>query len=62
MKDVLSDTKFTGFEDAKSQKTFSRREDFVADLVDLFYRANKTNEETIKFEDFTSYLIEHEID
>jgi len=27
----------------------------------LFFRANKTNSETIKFADLTSYLIEHEI-
>jgi len=27
----------------------------------LFYRANKSNQEHIKFEDLTSYLIEHEI-
>ena len=39
----------------------SRREDFIQQLVDLFYRSNKTNAETIKFADLTSYLIEHEI-
>jgi hypothetical protein len=50
MKDVLSDSKLTA------------REEFISDLVDLFYRANSSNDETIKFEDLTSYLIEHEID
>lgn len=30
--------------------------------MDLFYRANKANTSTIKFEDLTSYLIEHEIE
>lgn len=49
MKEVLSDTKL------------STREEFISDLVDLFYRANKTQSETIMFEDLTSYLIEHEI-
>ena len=39
----------------------SRREDFIQQLVDLFYRSNKTNSPTIKFADLTSYLIEHEI-
>lgn len=39
----------------------SRREDFIQQLVDLFFRSNKTNSATIKFEDLTSYLIEHEI-
>jgi Ca2+-binding EF-hand superfamily protein len=50
MKEVLEDTKLT------------TRDEFVSDLVDLFYRANKSHSETIKFEDLTSYLIEHEID
>ena len=30
--------------------------------MDLFYRSNKKNLPTIKFEDLTSYLIEHEIE
>lgn len=50
MKEVLDDSKLM------------KRDEFVSDLVDLFYRANKTHEDTIKFEDLTSYLIEHEID
>ena len=41
--------------------TMSRREDYIQQLVDLFYRSNKTNAPTIKFADLTSYLIEHEI-
>ena len=49
MKDILADTRLT------------TREEFVTELVDLFYRANKSQGETIKFEDLTSYLIEHEI-
>ena len=40
----------------------SDRDDFIQQLVDLFYRANKSNSATIKFEDLTSYLIEHEIE
>jgi len=39
----------------------SRRDDYIMQLVDLFYRSNKTNASTIKFADLTSYLIEHEI-
>ena len=39
-----------------------KREDFIQQLVDLFYRSNKTNAPTIKFQDLTSYLIEHEIE
>lgn len=50
MKQVLEDTSLT------------KREEFVSDLVDLFYRANKTHGPTIQFEDLTSFLIEHEID
>lgn len=38
------------------------REDFVEQLVDLFFRANKARAETIKFEHFTAFLIEHEIE
>ena len=30
-------------------------------LVDLFYRINKENDDTIAFEDITTYLIDHEI-
>lgn len=50
MKQVLEDTSLT------------KREEFVQDLVDLFFRANKTRGDTIQFEDLTSFLIEHEID
>ena len=39
----------------------SKREDFIQQLVDLFYKSNKENNATIKFADLTSYLIEHEI-
>ena len=41
--------------------SLSKREEFVSDLVDLFYRANKRQGPTIEFEDLTSFLIEHEI-
>ena len=50
MKEVLDDT------------MLSKRGEFVSDLVDLFYRANKSNKDTIRFEDITSFLIEHEIE
>ncbi len=50
MKQVLEDT------------SLSKREEFVQDLVDLFYRANKNRSVTIQFEDLTSFLIEHEIE
>lgn len=50
MKQVLEDTRLV------------KREDFVSNLVDLFYRANKTHGPTIQFEDLTSFLIDHEID
>ena len=49
MKDIIGDC------------ALSRREDFLQQLVDLFYRSNKENVDTIKFKDLTSYLIEHEI-
>lgn len=49
MKTVLEDTKL------------SERDDFIQSLVDLFYRCNKCGGSSIKFEDLTSYLIEHEI-
>ena len=40
----------------------NKRDDFVHNLVDLFYRANKSHGPTIQFEDLTSFLIDHEID
>lgn len=30
--------------------------------MDLFYRCKKTSAKTLKFEQFSAYLIEHEID
>ena len=39
----------------------SKRDDFIQQLVDLFYRSNKVKSATIKFADLTSYMIEHEI-
>ena len=49
MERVLSDSKLT------------QKEEFVTVLIDLFYRINKENDDTIEFEDFTTYLIDHEI-
>jgi hypothetical protein len=49
MTEVLKDTKL------------AKREEFVAELVDLFFRINKENDSTIAFKDFTTYLIDHEI-
>ena len=40
---------------------FADNAEFVTVLVDLFYRVNKENDDTISFEDITTYLIEHEI-
>ena len=39
----------------------SEREEFKTDLVDLFFRINKENDDTIEFQDITTYLIDHEI-
>jgi WD40 repeat protein len=49
MKTVLEDT------------DLATRDDFIQSLVDLFYRCNKNSSHYIKFEDLTSYLIDHEI-
>jgi len=43
-------------------KKVAEREDFIELLVDLFFRANKARKETIEFEHFTAFLIEHEIE
>ncbi len=50
MKEVLSDTQIV------------RREAFVSEMVDLFFRAKSDEKKHMQFEDFTTYLIEHEID
>lgn len=47
MKEILGDSSLV------------ERENFVMELVDLFYRAKQGN--FLKFENLTSYLIEHEI-
>jgi hypothetical protein len=49
MQTVLSDT------------SLSTRKELLTELVDMFFRINKHNDKTIKFEDLTSYLIDHEI-
>lgn len=46
---------------ALRDSAISERDDFIAQLVDLFYRCKKTQSKTIKFEQLTAYLIEHEI-
>jgi hypothetical protein len=38
-----------------------QRDDFIQQLVDLFYRCKKTSSKVLKFEQFTAYLIDHEI-
>jgi len=37
------------------------RDDFIEQLVDLFYRCKKTSSKVLKFEQMTAYLIDHEI-
>lgn len=49
MKEVLKDT------------ILSDRIEFISEMVDLFYRINKDCRPAIKFEDMTTYLIDHEI-
>ena len=45
--------------DSKSR----HREDYIEQLVDLFYRCNKSvSKKKIMFQDLTSYLIEHEVE
>lgn len=39
----------------------STRVDFISELVDLYYRIQKDSDNTIKFDDITTYLIDHEI-
>jgi len=47
MKEILGDTSLV------------ERENFVMELVDLFFRAKQGS--FLRFENLTSYLIEHEI-
>lgn len=49
MQEVLKDT------------DLNTRPEFISELVDLFYRINCENDLTIKFNDVTTYLIDHEI-
>jgi hypothetical protein len=39
----------------------SMRTDFISELVDLYYRIQQDNANTITFDDITDYLIDHEI-
>lgn len=41
--------------------SLDERLEFISDLVDLFYRINEKNRPAIKFQDVTTYLIDHEI-
>ena len=45
-----------------AESSLSDRDNFIESLVDLFYRAKQTSSKTIKFEQLTAYLIEHEIE
>ena len=49
MKEVLKET------------VLCERIEFISEMVDMFYRINKDCRPTIKFEDLTTYLIDHEI-
>jgi hypothetical protein len=46
---------------ALKDSAVSDSEDFIQHLVDLFYRSKKTTSKTLKFENLTAHLIEHEI-
>jgi len=48
-------------EEALKDTKLSEREEFKTDLVDLFFRINMENDDTIEFSALTTYLIEHEI-
>ena len=50
MKEILGDTSLV------------KREAFVQEMVDLFFRAKSDDRNLMKFEDLTTYLIEHEIE
>ena len=41
--------------------SISKRDDFIQQLVDLFYRCKKTSSDSLKFEQLTAYMIDHEI-
>lgn len=49
-------------EASETAKALVKNENFIEHIVDLFNRANKTNAPTIKFQDLTNYLIQHEIE
>lgn len=48
-------------ETVMADNRISDRDDFIQQLVDLFYRCKKTSSKTLKFEQLTAYLIDHEI-
>lgn len=45
----------------KDRPKLHAREEFVSELVDLFYRIDSLNRMAIRFEHLTTYLIDHEI-
>jgi hypothetical protein len=49
-------------ENALADTFIADRDDFIQQLVDLFYRCKKTSSKTLRFEQFSAYLIEHEIE
>jgi WD40 repeat protein len=48
-------------ETVMADAVISDKDDFIQQLVDLFYRCKKTSSKTLKFEQLTAYLIDHEI-
>lgn len=48
-------------EQVLSDSSISRGDEFIQQLVDLFYRCKKTSSKTLKFEQLTALLIDHEI-
>lgn len=59
MQEAIADTDLG--RDSDQYSTYDR-EFLIGQIVDLFYRCKKTTSKMLKFEQFTSYLIEHEID
>lgn len=49
------------FKEVLRETVLSDRIEFISELVDMFYRIAKDCRNTIRFEDLTTYLIDHEI-
>lgn len=45
-----------------AESSLADRDNFIESLVDLFYRCKQNSCKTLKFEQLTAYLIEHEIE